>query len=363
VDAIAVEALANLTTAMTSLLPPPADPALAPSILVTPLRITPTGVGGFTGMHPDPEGEVLGRRVSARVTVSVAAQNTAGLNGAVTQVTHAVMSAGRDELSQMGILRLGVLELGAQPVPAQGPPSPVRRDIAFDVLYEFLKVPEEAGGVITTIPLDIDSTQASNDPRVLFEGAFLPNALNLFDVVDDAAASTAAPSSWTYDVSAGAIRQSSLIRGGAEGATPSKPGTLLLLRTSPARPAVRDFSLGAGMLSESAGGIGFVFRFIDAGNFYFALLDSRSNFRLLAKKVAGAFAVLDAGGLDDARGFTVGMPMQVRLTAQENSFQLRIDGVTVLEGEDDDIDAAGRVGFMTRNCNGARFFNMKLVRL
>jgi hypothetical protein len=239
----------------------------------------------------------------------------------------------------------------------------VRRDIAFDVLYEFLKVPEEAGGVITTIPLDIDSTQASNDPRVLFEGAFLPNALNLFDVVDDAAASTAAPSSWTYDVSAGAIRQSSLIRGGAEGATPSKPGTLLLLRTSPARPAVRDFSLGAGMLSESAGGIGFVFRFIDAGNFYFALLDSRSNFRLLAKKVAGAFAVLDAGGLDDARGFTVGMPMQVRLTAQENSFQLRIDGVTVLEGEDDDIDAAGRVGFMTRNCNGARFFNMKLVRL
>jgi hypothetical protein len=106
-----------------------------------------------------------------------------------------------------------------------------------------------------------------------------------------------------------------------------------------------------------------VFRFIDAGNFYFVLLDSRSNFRLLAKKVGGAFAVLDVGGLDATRGFTVDAPMQLRLVAQENSFRLRIDGVTVLEGEDSDIAGAGRVGFMTRNCNGARFSDMTLVRL
>src|SRR5262249_49551384 len=159
----AFEAIASLTTAMTSLLPPPVDPAVPHSVLVTPTRITPTGLGGFTGLHPNPEGEVFGRRVAARVTVSVGAQNVTGLDPAVARVTQAVMTTSRGELSQLGILRVGVLELGARPIsPQQGPPSPQRRDVEFDVLFEFLKLPAQAGGVIQTIPLDIESTLSAN---------------------------------------------------------------------------------------------------------------------------------------------------------------------------------------------------------
>ncbi len=364
VDAIAVEAVASLTTALTSLLPaPPADPALAPSILVTPLRIMPTGLGGFAGLHPEPQGEVLGRRVSARVTVRVAAANDAALDGVVRQVTQAVMTTGRDELAQLGFLKLGILQLGERPTRPAGPPAPLRRDVDFDVLYEFLKLPEDTGGIIQAIPLDIDATLSSNDPRVLMRGPFLANTLNAFDVIDDAAAGTGAPSAWTFDAAEQAIRQSADIRGGTDAATPNKPGTYLVLRSTPLRRPVRDFSLAAELRSSAVGGIGFVFRFQDVNNFHFALLDSRTGFRLLAKKVAGAFESLTEGGLDAAAGFTVGALMRLRLVAQADVFRLVLDGETILEGRDNTPALAGRVGFLTRHCTGARFFDLELVEL
>jgi hypothetical protein len=364
VDAIAAEALATLTTAMTSLLPAPSDPGIPHSVMVLPVRITRTGLGGFVGIHPDPQGEVVGRRVSARVNVSVGAQNANGLDAAVSQVTQAVMLTGRDELAQLGIHRLSVLELGPRPEPQQGgPPAAARRDVAFDVIYEFLKLPDQAGGIIETIPLDIDATTASNDPRVLLRGPFIAQSLDLFEVLDDAAAGTAAPSAWTFDAAAEAIRQSSDIRGGSDTPNADKPGTYLVLRPSPLRPALRDFTIASEMLSSSQGGVGFVFRFVDSDNFYFALLDSRTGFRMFGKKVNGAFAALEDGGLDTNAGFTTNALMRVRLVAQGDAFTMLIDGATVLEGRDGEIAAAGRVGFMTRHCTGARFFDVMLVGL
>jgi hypothetical protein len=364
VDAIASEAVANLTTALTSLLPPaPANPALARSILVMPVRITPTGLGGFAGLHSDPAGEVLGRRVSARVTVRVAANDDSVLDSTVAQVTQAVLTTARSELEQLGLLRVSLRDLGVRPVATPGPPTPLRRDIDFDVLFEFLKLPEEAGGVIETIPLDVDTTLASNNPRVLLRGAFLEASLNLFDVIDDAAAGTAAPSAWTFDAAEQAIRQTADIRGGTDAATPNKPGTCLVLRTTPVRQAVRDFSLAAEMMSSSQGGIGLVYRFQDADNFHFALLDSRTGFRQLAKKVGGAFAALSDGGLDDTVGFTTNVVMRVRLVAQGDAFRLVVDGETVLEARDDTPAMPGRVGLLTRHCTGARFFDLELIGL
>lgn len=240
-------------------------------------------------------------------------------------------TTGRDELARLGFLKLAFLELGNRPVPAPGPPTPLRREIAFDVLYEFLKIPEEAGGVIETIPLDLDTTLSANDPRVLLRGPFLAASLNLFDVVDDPAATTTAPSAWSFDETEQAIRQTADIRGGTNAATPNKPGTYFLLRTTPVRRPVRDFSLAAEMMSSSQGGIGFVFRYPDTDNFHFALLDSRTGFRLIARKQAGTFEPLPDGGLDDTVGFSTGALTRVRLVAQDDQFRLVLDGETVLE--------------------------------
>jgi hypothetical protein len=364
VDTIAAEALSNLSTAVGALLPPAPDPALAPTVLVTPLRVAPTGLGGYAGPHADPQGEIYGRRVTARVTVSVPAEDASGLDAAVSQVTHSFMTTGRDELGALGILRLALAELGPRPAPAApGPPETPRREVHFDVLFEFLKIPESAGGVIETIPLDIDPTIASDRPRRVLHGPFVAGALDLFDVVDDAAATTAAPSAWAHDPAEQAIVQTSAIRGGAESTAPNKPGTALVLRASPARLPFLNLSIASTVQSDVEGGLGFVFRFQDPGNFYYVLLDSRNGFRRMGRKVAGAFGALDEGGLDGGAGFPLGTPMRLRLLVQDDTFVLRLDGQIVLEGGDASLPAAGRVGFLTRNCTGARFYDCTLLRL
>jgi hypothetical protein len=362
VDAIAAEALASLTTAMSSLLPPPPSPGLTPNLMVTPVKITPAGIGGFVGIHPDPQGEVLGRRVVARVTVDIPADTAAALDARVTQVTQGVLSAARAELAQLGILKLSLFELGPRPVlPATGPAITPRRDVSFDVLFEFLKPPDEPAGVIQSIPLDIESSFAS-EPVTVMDGAFEANPLANFDVFDDPAAVSGAPSSWSFDPVLEAVLQTSAIQGGPAGSGPEKPGTYLVLRTTPARPVLGNLSVAASMDTVPAGGIGFVFRFVDINNFYYVLLDSQSGFRRMGKKVGGNFAALQEGGLDGSAGFTPNTLLRLRLVAEGSVFRLVLDGETVLEGSDNEL-SAGRVGFMVRNCTGARFFDFTLLRL
>jgi hypothetical protein len=338
---------------------------LPTTLLVTPVRVSPTGLGGFAGLHPEPQGEIFGRRVRARVTVTVAASSVNGIDAAMANVTRAVLSTARSELAQLGIHKLATAELGPRPAQVQGggPQAAARRDVIFDVDYEFLKLPEETGGLIQTIPLDLDATLASNDPRVLVSGPFPPNALDRFEVVDDPAATTTAPSSWGFDATESAIVQTAAIRGGTNTPTPNKPGTLLLLRPSPVRLPVRDFSLAGEMLSTAQGGIGFVFRYIDVDNYSFALLDSRTGFRRIAKKSGGSFVAMADGGLDTDAGFGLGELMRVRLVAQAGAIRMLIDGATVLEARDDGPFEAGRVGLMTRHCTGGRFYDLTLLAL
>jgi hypothetical protein len=158
------------------------------------------------------------------------------------------------------------------------------------------------------------------------------------------------------------VLQTSAIRGGPNSSDPSKAGTYLVLRSTPARPPVSDFSVATTLDATAAGGIGVVFRFTDPDNFYYALLDSRTGFRRIGKKVEGAFAALDQGGLDDDNGFAINQVMRVRLVAEGALFRLLIDGETVLEGSDSDL-IDGRVGLMARDCVGARFFDFTLLEL
>ena len=70
-DPLNSEALTGLTSALTSLLPPSADPGLAPDLTVSPTRFGTTGLNGFVGFNHEPEGEILGRRVEANAIVGV----------------------------------------------------------------------------------------------------------------------------------------------------------------------------------------------------------------------------------------------------------------------------------------------------
>jgi hypothetical protein len=363
-DAIAAEAIASLTTAMSSLLPSPPTPALAPALMVTPVKVAPAGIGGYVGHHPDPQGDVLGRRVTARVIMSVPAANATALDDEVERITQSVLTTGRGELAQLGILKLSLLELGPRPpAPSGGPPTAPRRDVTFDVLYEFLKFPEAAGGALQTVTLDIESA-FGNEPRTLINGAFVANPLADFDTIDDPAATQASPSNWSYNAALEAVVQTSAINGGTtNSAAPDKPGSYLMLRASPTRPLVRDLSVAASLDATAPGAVGLVFRFVDVSNFYYVILDSRNGFRRIGKKVGGTFAALEQGGLDASTGFTLNTLMRVRLIAEGLQFRLVLDGETVLEAADADLTNAGRVGFFVHNCTGARFFDFTLLQL
>jgi len=149
------EALASLVAALDDLLPPAPDLAFRPTLAIQSLGFTPTGLGGFVGMNGDPRGEIHGRLVRARVLATVRAAAQDGLPAAALAVIQALVAAEAVTLRQRGILRIGLADL--QPTtspPADG--APAEQGLALDVLYEFLKRPEEAEGIIEEIPLQVE---------------------------------------------------------------------------------------------------------------------------------------------------------------------------------------------------------------
>ncbi len=156
-DDITNEALTGLTTSLQSLLPNLGAGGPQIALTVNPLSISFTGLGGFVGINDQPPGEILGRRISATVFISVITQSTdlagppdpAVLDSAEAQVRSAFLAADRATLQKTGILRIS-----SGPPPAAD--TDTTRNLSFAVLYEFLKIPQTAEGVIQQIPITLN---------------------------------------------------------------------------------------------------------------------------------------------------------------------------------------------------------------
>lgn len=120
------------------------------------MSVSPTGVGGFVEVQTNPVGEVYGRQLDAWANILVRT-NGDGINAAVAAVANALMSADRTTLLTNGILRLTLDTLG--PVSA-APGLPVMQQVQFRVLFEYLKRPAVADGVIQTVPVNIQLQQS-----------------------------------------------------------------------------------------------------------------------------------------------------------------------------------------------------------
>lgn len=358
-DPLNGEALTQLTTALSSLLPPSVDPALAPDLAVSPTRFATTGLNGFVGTNDDPEGEILGRRVAANAIVGVKTQTLDTLNDAVAGLTAAVVGAPRGDLRKLGILNLGVEGLGLQTAPELNPDGVARQEITFAVSYEFLKYPESSSGTIQEVPLDIDLSR-DNDPRSLISAEFSAQSLAWFDVVDDPLATSSAPSAWSFDAVEQRIAQTTAISGGTTAVNANKPGSYLVLRSTPSIPAVTDFILRSEVESDGDQGIGLVFRYLDPANFYFALLNKNKNYRLLGRKVGGAFQQV---ALDSTASFTVGAVTRLKVVAIGSALQLLVDEDPPLAGSDTALPGPGRVGLMTFQNPQALFYGIELIAI
>jgi hypothetical protein len=126
---------------------------------------------------------------------------------------------------------------------------------------------------------------------------------------------------------------------------------------------VTDFILRATVRSDDTGGIGLVFRFQDVDNFYFFLMDSARTFRLLLRKVGGAFEALDSSSRIIDRGYEPGRLYDLKVSVEGPSVQVFLDGDRILRGRDATLPDPGRVGFMSRNNNQSFFYRIDLEQL
>jgi hypothetical protein len=355
-DALNTEALTGLRTALQSLIPPSADPTLTPDLTVAPTRFAPSGLNGFVGINHDPDGEIIGRHVKANAIVGVKTKTLDGLNAAVAGVTAAVVGAPRTDLRRLGILDLGLATLGAQ-VPGSAS-NPARQEVTFSVSYEFLKFPTETSGVINSVPLGLDLSR-DHDPRTLVTGEFTEQSLLDLEVVDDPLATKNTPSNWGFDGTGQRIRQTSSIWGGTAAVNANKPGTYLVVAASPSRPAVEDFILRSEVQSDGDQGIGLVFRFRDDANFCFFVANANKNYRLLGRKVGGAFQQL---AVDTTKSFTVATSMRLKVAGVGPTLEVFVDDRTAVAGVDPS-PAAGRVGLLAYRNPKAFFYGLELVEI
>lgn len=358
-DPIDNEALSRLSSTLGSLLSG-VGAGLPPRLHVHPRRFLAAGIGGLVGLSSDPAGEIVGRRLEAAALVEVRAATMDALPGAISAVTRA-LTTDRPALRSQGILRLELEEIGPKPTAQMS--GVAEREVRFKVLYELVKNPTVAGGVIREVPLDLELAR-SRPPRPLLRLDPAAGSLSLFEVFDDPQAMGGA-SQWQVDAAERRIEQRSAISGGSQAMNANKPGTYLVLRTSPSRPAVPDLQLRVQLQSGGPGGLGLVFRWLDVNNFYFFLLhtDNQSKYRILGKKVGGQFQAMETPALDSVQGHEPGRVYDVRLAAEGPAFAVYLDGQQILEGRDSSLPGPGRLGLMSRNNKQAFFYRVRAEQL
>jgi hypothetical protein len=357
------EAVGVLNGTLSALLPGVADPALASELFVHPLRSQLSGVGGVVGSRTRaPLGDVMALRVTAEVVVRVKAANVAQLAQAESDVSVALLGADPVSLRQNGVFRIRrspsfAAGVTAEAAAAEGAPDALGRDVRFEVLYEFSKLPDVGAGIIASVPVDLiprSSVGPLKAPAQLLRLDFEQDPLANFEILDDTGLNEAGR--WEFSAAEGEVRQTSTASGGSDAFDPEKRGTYLLVRSAATGPAPRNFVLYASVRSDSSGGLGFVFRFLDLDNFYYVLLQSAPlGYRIMGRKQNGSFALLEFGGAEAAAGYAPNQWFSLRLAVQDEQFDLAIDGVVVLSGRDAGISAPGRVGFVCRGDAGARF--------
>jgi hypothetical protein len=357
-DAVASEALQGLTAAVTSLLPPPSDPSLAPVVSLGAVRIGPLGVGGFVGINDDPAGQIVGRRVEAAVQLGVRAATEDDVPAAVGAVTAALLAADRASLRQLGILRVS-LDAVAQPAGGLS----TARDLSVNVLYEFLKPPAAPEGTIAEVPLELEVDTTGKLRTVFSAVPFTAGAFASFEVIDDPSATKNTPSAWSFDGPNEVVRQASRIFGGSTTTNANKPGTYLMLRTGASTPVLADVIVRSEVHSDGDRGIGLVFRFVDVDNFYFFLMEQAGPYRRIGRKVAGAFADLDQPAVDLTQGYAPGTTFRLKVEAQGEVLRAYLDEQLVVEGRDASLSAPGRVGLMTKGNDQASFGTFEVLEI
>ena len=147
------EAIQDLNIAVQVLMPDSASPGVEVISTVSVQRISPTGLGGFIELNPEGNANILGRRLSAVLSVLLQGNNLANLQETADSVIEAFMGADRKTLLDNGILAIEQIDC------AYRLPSGANREIElnFKLIYEYKQIPEETQEIIAEIPIHLDN--------------------------------------------------------------------------------------------------------------------------------------------------------------------------------------------------------------
>ncbi len=141
-DALSVEALSVLETALAALMPAGVPGGLSRQVRVHVRRIRPLGLGGYVGRHVAPDASLFGRRAQARVDVTIGGGNDNAASTYAATLAAAILTHSRSELAGHGFRRL------------ERAPSEAPRVLLFDVDFEFVKLPSAGEELIEEIVLN-----------------------------------------------------------------------------------------------------------------------------------------------------------------------------------------------------------------
>lgn len=334
-----------------------------PQVFVLASKSGLSGIGGFVGLQDDPRSEIYARKLDAEIAVRVFADTAAGLMAAEEQATRDMIGADATFLRQSGILAINRKSDAEAPILASsdGIPAPVGRDLKFSVRFEHSPLPTTAGGVLSTVPVDLSQASLSGSQRLIYENTFDEDPLADFQSIDRTTG-TGNAGAWAYDVPSGDVTQTANTSGGNNGIAANKVGTYLVLNPG-LSGVLSNFTLNTEMRAGTTAGIGLVFRFVDAETFGWVLLENPASVRVMGKRTNGIASLLDHGGQDATRGFDPDTWMRIRLMASEDQFELAINEQTVLAGRDATLAQGGTVGFFCRRAISARFRHFRLSGL
>lgn len=238
----------------------------------------------------------------------------------------------------------------------------VENQARFDAGFEWSQI----RNIVMTTEYEFTPRRIPGEPYLLLLERFDMDTLSDFDVVDDSQATDSSPSEWVFNAEAQRIDQLSGIHGGAfdAGATgPDKPGTYLVRKTTAELPAIRNCIVVTDISSEDNEGIGVVFRWQDADNFYYFLMDGQRNYRRMGKKIGGVFQELDTAALDVTRGYDVNTTYSLKIRISTSQLDVYLNDELVLSGQDASLPDPGRSGLFCWGSAGAHFDNFRIVEL
>jgi hypothetical protein len=161
------EILAALQVALQQVLPESLDDLTTTAFTLFPRSVKTSGIGGFIALNADPVGEVKGYQmeVEAQLRVSTTA-NALALGVAMSRIAAAFSGLSRRRRVELGLLRLTLGDIDPEiRQSGQGNSLRLEQTMICQVLYEFLKRPEDTEGIIQTVPLNVElSPQSSGRP-------------------------------------------------------------------------------------------------------------------------------------------------------------------------------------------------------